>query len=92
MFYVNKDQMVGDFFCCSTCLLIINLLNMVLCFPTSWQVDRVYLSSLDVIAVLDHERKRTFTIRRDGLPDVGETSLIDKKLFKEKLGNFLRTW
>lgn len=35
------------------------------------EVDRVYLSSSDVIAVLDHERKRTFTIRREGLPDVG---------------------
>lgn len=85
MFSVNKDQMVGDLFCCSTWLLIINLLNMVLCFLTSWQVDRVYLSSSDVIAVLDHERKRTFTIRREGLPDVGETSLIDKKLLKKNL-------
>ncbi|CAL5433880.1 unnamed protein product [Camellia sinensis] len=33
-------------------------------------VDRVYLSSSDVIAVYDHEKKRTFVIRKDGLPDV----------------------
>jgi D-hexose-6-phosphate mutarotase len=36
------------------------------------QVDRVYLSSSDVIAVFDHEQKRTFTIRKEGLPDVGK--------------------
>ncbi|OIW17204.1 hypothetical protein TanjilG_02493 [Lupinus angustifolius] len=34
------------------------------------EVDRVYLSSPNVIAVLDHERKRTFLIRKEGLPDV----------------------
>lgn len=35
-------------------------------------MDRVYLSSPNVIAVLDHERKRTFVIRKEGLPDVGK--------------------
>jgi hypothetical protein len=40
-------------------------------------VDRVYLSSSGAIAVFDHEKKRTFTIRKEGLPDVGETSLIE---------------
>ena len=39
---------------------------------SSWQVDRVYLSSPNIIAVLDHERKRTFVIRKEGLPDVGK--------------------
>ncbi|KAJ4954881.1 hypothetical protein NE237_011664 [Protea cynaroides] len=34
------------------------------------QVDRVYLSSPNLVAVLDHEKKRTFVIRKDGLPDV----------------------
>ncbi|KAF7828177.1 putative glucose-6-phosphate 1-epimerase isoform X1 [Senna tora] len=34
------------------------------------EVDRVYLDSSDVVAVLDHERKRTFMIRKEGLPDV----------------------
>lgn len=32
----------------------------------------MYLSSPNIIAVLDHERKRTFVIRKDGLPDVGK--------------------
>ncbi|KAF5937135.1 hypothetical protein HYC85_024641 [Camellia sinensis] len=32
------------------------------------EVDRVYLSSPNVIAVLDHERKRTYVIRKEGLP------------------------
>ncbi|XP_020264976.1 putative glucose-6-phosphate 1-epimerase isoform X2 [Asparagus officinalis] len=34
------------------------------------EVDRVYLSSPNVVAVLDHEKKRTFVIRKEGLPDV----------------------
>ncbi|XP_019150794.1 PREDICTED: putative glucose-6-phosphate 1-epimerase [Ipomoea nil] len=34
------------------------------------EVDRVYLSSSDVVAVFDHEKKRTFVIRKEGLPDV----------------------
>nr|KJB41274.1 hypothetical protein B456_007G105200 [Gossypium raimondii] len=36
------------------------------------EVDRVYLSTPNVVAVLDHERKRTYVIRKDGLPDVGK--------------------
>ncbi|KAL7259086.1 hypothetical protein ACSBR1_005064 [Camellia fascicularis] len=35
------------------------------------EVDRVYLRSPNVIAVLDHERKRTYVIRKEGLPDIG---------------------
>ncbi|XP_031093239.1 putative glucose-6-phosphate 1-epimerase isoform X1 [Ipomoea triloba] len=34
------------------------------------EVDRVYLSSSDVVAVFDHEKKRTFVIKKAGLPDV----------------------
>ncbi|XP_059641410.1 putative glucose-6-phosphate 1-epimerase [Cornus florida] len=34
------------------------------------EVDRIYLSSSDVIGVFDHEKKRTFVIRKEGLPDV----------------------
>ncbi|KAJ4711952.1 Glucose-6-phosphate 1-epimerase [Melia azedarach] len=34
------------------------------------EIDRVYLSSSDMIAVFDHERKRTFVIHKEGLPDV----------------------
>lgn len=35
-------------------------------------MDKVYLSTPTKIAVLDHERKRTFELRKDGLPDAGE--------------------
>ncbi|XP_010924809.2 putative glucose-6-phosphate 1-epimerase [Elaeis guineensis] len=34
------------------------------------EVDRVYLGSPNVIAVFDHEKKQTFVIRKEGLPDV----------------------
>ncbi|KAL5814297.1 hypothetical protein ACOSQ3_025091 [Xanthoceras sorbifolium] len=34
------------------------------------EVDRVYLRSPNIIAIFDHERKRTFVIRKEGLPDV----------------------
>lgn len=36
------------------------------------QVDKIYLSTPTKIAILDHEKKRTFVIRKDGLPDAGE--------------------
>ena len=36
------------------------------------KVDKVYLSTPTKIAILDHERKRTFVLRKDGLPDAGE--------------------
>ncbi|OAY59656.1 putative glucose-6-phosphate 1-epimerase [Manihot esculenta] len=42
------------------------------------EVDRVYLSSSDV-AVFDHERKRTFLIRKEGLPDVVVWNPWEKK-------------
>ncbi|CAJ1927498.1 unnamed protein product [Sphenostylis stenocarpa] len=35
------------------------------------EVDRIYIDSNNVIAVMDHQKKRTFVIRKDaGLPDV----------------------
>lgn len=43
------------------------------------EVDRIYLSSPNVIAVLDHERKRTFVIRKEGLPDVVVWNPWEKK-------------
>ncbi|XP_038902964.1 putative glucose-6-phosphate 1-epimerase isoform X5 [Benincasa hispida] len=43
------------------------------------EIDRVYLSSSDLIAVLDHERKRTFVVRREGLPDVVVWNPWEKK-------------
>ncbi|KAL5989244.1 hypothetical protein ACLOJK_010134 [Asimina triloba] len=43
------------------------------------EVDRVYLSSPNVIAVLDHEKKRTFVIRKEGLPDAVVWNPWEKK-------------
>ncbi|KAB5573499.1 hypothetical protein DKX38_000693 [Salix brachista] len=43
------------------------------------EVDRVYLSSSDVIAVFDHEQKRTFAIRKEGLPDAVVWNPWEKK-------------
>ncbi|XP_058225700.1 putative glucose-6-phosphate 1-epimerase isoform X2 [Rhododendron vialii] len=43
------------------------------------EVDRLYLSSPNVIAVLDHERKRTYVIRKEGLPDVVVWNPWEKK-------------
>ncbi|KAF5464416.1 hypothetical protein F2P56_014493 [Juglans regia] len=43
------------------------------------QVDRVYLGSPNVIAVLDHEKKRTYLIRKEGLPDAVVWNPWEKK-------------
>ncbi|CAA0812116.1 Galactose mutarotase-like superfamily protein [Striga hermonthica] len=43
------------------------------------EVDRVYLSSSDAVAVFDHEKKQTFVIRKEGLPDVVVWNPWDKK-------------
>ncbi|KAL3499263.1 hypothetical protein ACH5RR_038356 [Cinchona calisaya] len=43
------------------------------------EIDRVYLSSSDVIAVFDHEKKRTFLVRKEGLPDVVVWNPWEKK-------------
>lgn len=43
------------------------------------EVDRVYLGSTDTIAIFDHERKRTFKIQREGLPDVVVWNPWEKK-------------
>ncbi|BBG97620.1 Galactose mutarotase-like superfamily protein [Prunus dulcis] len=45
----------------------------------SRQVSRLYLSSPNVIAVLDHEKKRTYVIRKEGLPDVSVWNPWEKK-------------
>ncbi|KAL5218215.1 hypothetical protein ABZP36_018899 [Zizania latifolia] len=42
----------------STCKLII-------------QLDRIYLGTPSKIAIIDHEKKRTFVVRKGGLPDAG---------------------
>ncbi|CAL5328581.1 unnamed protein product [Camellia sinensis] len=42
-------------------------------------VDKIYLSTPTKIAILDHEKKRTFVIRKDGLPDAVVWNPWDKK-------------
>nr|GEZ26989.1 putative glucose-6-phosphate 1-epimerase [Tanacetum cinerariifolium] len=43
------------------------------------EFDRVYLGSPNIVAVLDHERKQTYLIRREGLSDVVVWNPWDKK-------------
>ncbi|KAH6779946.1 Galactose mutarotase-like superfamily protein [Perilla frutescens var. hirtella] len=43
------------------------------------EIDRVYLSSPKCVAVLDHERKRTYLIRKEGLPDIVVWNPWEKK-------------
>ena len=40
------------------------------------KVDKVYLSAPPKIVIIDHEKKRTFVLRKEGLPDVGELTLL----------------
>ncbi|XP_075510733.1 putative glucose-6-phosphate 1-epimerase isoform X1 [Primulina tabacum] len=43
------------------------------------EIDRVYLSTPTKIAVIDHEKKRTLVLRKDGLPDAVVWNPWDKK-------------
>ncbi|XP_066366773.1 putative glucose-6-phosphate 1-epimerase isoform X2 [Miscanthus floridulus] len=43
------------------------------------EVDRVYVSSPNVVAILDHEKKHSFVIRKEGLPDVVVWNPWEKK-------------
>ncbi|KAM2200916.1 hypothetical protein ACFX1R_000805 [Malus domestica] len=43
------------------------------------EVSRLYLSSPNVVAVLDHEKKRTYVIQKEGLPDVVVWNPWEKK-------------
>lgn len=49
--------------------------GLVICYFVC-QVDRAYLRSPNVIAVLDHEKKRTFVLRKEGLSDVGKLPFV----------------
>lgn len=54
-------------------------LNLVYCLHiliVVKQLDKIYLSTPTKIAILDHEKKRTFVIRKDGLPDAGEIYFV----------------
>ncbi|XP_057454011.1 putative glucose-6-phosphate 1-epimerase [Lotus japonicus] len=43
------------------------------------EVDKTYVSTPTKIAIIDHERKRTFVLRKDGLPDAVVWNPWDKK-------------
>lgn len=43
------------------------------------ELDRIYLSTPSKIAIIDHEKKRTFVVRKDGLPDAVVWNPWDKK-------------
>ncbi|CAI0469907.1 unnamed protein product [Linum tenue] len=43
------------------------------------ELDRVYLGAPNVVAVLDHERKRTYVVRKEGLPDIAVWNPWEKK-------------
>lgn len=43
------------------------------------EFDRVYLSAPHKIAIIDHEKKRTFVMRKEGLPDAVVWNPWDKK-------------
>ncbi|TKY54550.1 putative glucose-6-phosphate 1-epimerase [Spatholobus suberectus] len=43
------------------------------------EVDKIYLSTPTKIAILDHEKKSTFVLRKDGLPDAVVWNPWDKK-------------
>jgi glucose-6-phosphate 1-epimerase len=43
------------------------------------QIDRVYLCTPTKIAIIDHEKKRTFELRKEGMPDAGVWNPWDKR-------------
>ncbi|KAL6843861.1 hypothetical protein ACP4OV_026432 [Aristida adscensionis] len=43
------------------------------------EVDKIYLDAPSKIAIIDHEKKRTFVLRKDGLPDAVVWNPWDKK-------------
>ncbi|XP_064938939.1 putative glucose-6-phosphate 1-epimerase [Musa acuminata AAA Group] len=43
------------------------------------EVDKIYLGTPSKIAILDHEKKRTFVLRKDGLPDAVVWNPWEKK-------------
>nr|GMC93541.1 putative glucose-6-phosphate 1-epimerase isoform X1 [Ipomoea batatas]GMC99472.1 putative glucose-6-phosphate 1-epimerase isoform X1 [Ipomoea batatas] len=43
------------------------------------EIDRAYLSTPTKIAIIDHEKKRTFVLRKEGMPDAVVWNPWDKK-------------
>ncbi|CAN0825162.1 Putative glucose-6-phosphate 1-epimerase [Linum grandiflorum] len=50
------------------------------------ELDRVYLAAPNVVAILDHERKRTYVVRKEGLPDFAVWNPWEKK--SKAMANF----
>ncbi|KAM7268665.1 hypothetical protein ACFE04_010831 [Oxalis oulophora] len=50
------------------------------------RVDRVYLHSPNIIAVIDHEKKRTYVVRKEGLPDAAVEKAVSLKPGEEWTG------
>ncbi|CAN6458995.1 unnamed protein product [Victoria cruziana] len=48
-------------------------------YHTYFSVDRIYVSTPTKIAILDHEKKRTFVLRKEGLPDAVVWNPWDRK-------------
>ncbi|RZC56349.1 hypothetical protein C5167_015193 [Papaver somniferum] len=47
---------------------------------TAREVDRVYLSTPTKIAIIDHEKRRTFVLRKESMPDaVGTIGSLEEK-------------
>ncbi|KAK8574967.1 hypothetical protein V6N12_062644 [Hibiscus sabdariffa] len=64
---------------CLPCPFISNSFGFAFTVLLMKKVDKVYLSTPTKIAILDHERKRTFELRKDGLPDAVVWNPWDKK-------------
>ncbi|KAJ3678397.1 hypothetical protein LUZ60_002200 [Juncus effusus] len=43
------------------------------------EIDKAYLETPDKVAIIDHEKKRTFVVRKQGLPDMVVWNPWDKK-------------
>lgn len=43
------------------------------------EVDRIYVSTPTKIAIIDHEKKRTFVLKKDGLPDAAVWNPWERK-------------
>lgn len=48
------------------------------------KVDKVYLGAPPKIAIIDHEKKRTFVLAKDGLPDIGTSHFLSSTLTPTK--------
>ena len=53
-------------------LIILLSLSLWYLYSCLYKVHKIYLSTPLKIAIIDHEKKRTFVLRKDGLPDAGK--------------------